>query len=82
MIQAWRYFAAADGHGLEHTALGRSLAEAGVPASALAALATDHNITDESGDLVSPHGATEDLGRDEVVDRLRRWTALKEGVFA
>ncbi|MFI9388731.1 hypothetical protein [Kutzneria sp. NPDC052558] len=44
-----------------------------------AAFAADHNIVDESGDLVSPHGPTEDLGRDEVVDLLRRWTAVKEG---
>ncbi|HTI19448.1 MAG TPA: hypothetical protein VL652_00570 [Kutzneria sp.] len=79
MVQAWRYFGAADGQSLEDTPLGRSLAEVGVSASAFAA---DHNITDESGDLVSPHGATEDLSRDEVVDLLRRWAALKEGVFA
>ncbi|MFI9382474.1 hypothetical protein [Kutzneria sp. NPDC052558] len=76
MVQAWRYFTAADGHGLDHTPLGRSLAEAGVPTAAFAA---DHNIVDESGDLVSPHGATEDLGRDEVVNLLRRWTALRKG---
>jgi hypothetical protein len=82
MFQTWRYFTAADGHGLDRTALGRSLAQANAPLPAVAALAADHNVVDESGDVVSPHGETENLRRDEVVDRVVRWTTRQKGFRA
>ncbi|MGW6455481.1 hypothetical protein ACWF94_06040, partial [Streptomyces sp. NPDC055078] len=79
MFQVWRYFAAADGRGIEHTALGRSLARRGVPMAAVAALATDPDVTEDSGETVAPHGATENLRRDEVLDRVQRWTVTGKG---
>lgn len=82
MVQAWRYFAAADGRGLESTVLGRSLAGLGVPMTAVAALAADHNVPEESGQTVAPHGATENLNRDEVLDHVRRWTAVGRNSWA
>lgn len=75
MVQAWRYFATADGRGIESTVLGRSLAGLGAPMTAVAALAADHNVPEESGHTVAPHGATENLRRDEVLEHVRRWTA-------
>ncbi|MET7641169.1 hypothetical protein [Streptomyces sp. NPDC005438] len=75
MFQVWRYFSAADGAGMEATALGRSLEGRGVPASTVTALATDQNLRESSGEQVSPHGATENLRRDEVLDRVGQWTS-------
>ncbi|MFI9202535.1 hypothetical protein [Streptomyces sp. NPDC053048] len=82
MFQAWRYFAAADGRGIESTALGRSLAARGVPMAAVTALAADHNLAEDSGETVAPHGATENLRRDEVLDRVRQWAATGKGAEA
>ncbi|MFE7741635.1 hypothetical protein [Nocardia sp. NPDC057455] len=79
MFQCWQYFAAADGHGLESTALGRSLDDRGTPMAAVAALADDRNLREDSEKTVAPFGATEDLSRDAVVDRVRRWTADGRG---
>ncbi|MFD8982924.1 hypothetical protein [Streptomyces sp. NPDC059564] len=73
MFQAWRYFAAADGRGVGSTPLGRALARDGVPVEAVERLAADPNLTEDSGETVAPHGATEDLRRDEVLDRVRLW---------
>ncbi|MFE3383360.1 hypothetical protein, partial [Streptomyces anulatus] len=58
----------------QSTVLGRSLAGLGAPMTAVAALAADHNVPEESGHTVAPHGATENLRRDEVLDHVRRWT--------
>ncbi|MFC7308244.1 hypothetical protein ACFQVC_28990 [Streptomyces monticola] len=80
MFQAWRYFAAADGQGLGSTALGRALAERGVPLAAVAELAADPNLTEDSGETVAPHGATENLGRAEVVDQVQRWAVAGKGL--
>ncbi|WP_405160855.1 hypothetical protein OG203_31385 [Nocardia sp. NBC_01499] len=79
MFQSWRYFAAADGHGLDRTALGRSLAGRGVAMEAAAALAADHNITEDSGKTVTPHGVTENLSREAVIDRVWQWTDTLRG---
>lgn len=75
MFQSWRYFSAADGQGLDATVLGRSLAELGLPMDAVAALAGDHNVAEQSGETVSPHGATEGLSREQTLESVRRWTA-------
>ncbi|MEU5401401.1 hypothetical protein ABZ348_19160 [Streptomyces sp. NPDC005963] len=82
MFQTWRYFAAADGEGVTSTALGRSLVDRGVSAAALAALAGDHNLTEDSGETVAPHGATEHLSRPAVLDLVRQWTATGKEVEA
>ncbi|WP_455410010.1 hypothetical protein [Streptomyces hiroshimensis] len=79
MFQVWRYFAAFDGQGVESTAFGRSLARHGVPLAAVQALAADHNLTEDSGETVAPHGATEHLSRDAVLDRVRRWATAGKG---
>lgn len=80
MFQVWRYFAAADGRGIGSTALGRSLAERGVPLAAVEELAADHNLTEDSGETVAPHGATENLGRTEVLDHVQRWAVTGKGL--
>ncbi|UQI45694.1 hypothetical protein M1P56_15695 [Streptomyces sp. HU2014] len=80
MFQAWRYFAAPDGEGVGSTAFGRSLAERGVSPAAVAALAADHNLAEDSGETVSPHGATENLPRAAVLDRVLRWAATGKGL--
>ncbi|MEU9415011.1 hypothetical protein [Streptomyces sp. NPDC048272] len=77
MFQAWRYFAAADGRGIESTAFGASLAERGVPAASVAELAADRNLTEDSGETFSPHGATEGLRREDALDRVRAWATGK-----
>jgi hypothetical protein len=73
MFQNWRYFAAKDGDGLAGTALGRSLARAGLDPQAVASLAADPDVADGSGRTLSPHGATENLDRDEVVRLVEQW---------
>ncbi|MCX4825208.1 nucleoside-diphosphate kinase [Streptomyces sp. NBC_01142] len=80
MLQVWRYFAALDGQGIESTAFGRSLAGRGVSLAAVAALAADHNLAEDSGETVAPHGATENLRRDAVLDRVRQWAATGKGL--
>ncbi|MFJ9648359.1 hypothetical protein ACWEPM_25955 [Streptomyces sp. NPDC004244] len=77
MFQAWRYFAAADGRGVGSTAFGKDLAERGVPQAATAALAADHNLTEDSGETFSPHGATEGLHREDALDLVRAWATGK-----
>ncbi|GAA4955221.1 hypothetical protein GCM10023238_22300 [Streptomyces heliomycini] len=62
MFQNWRYFTAGDGDGLDGTSFGRALVRAGVDLDAVAALATDPDVTDGAGRTLSPHGATENLG--------------------
>ncbi|MFI6776096.1 hypothetical protein [Nocardia sp. NPDC050412] len=79
MFQSWRYFAAADGHGLDRTALGRALADRGAPLAAVAALAGDHNVAEDSGKTVTPHGDTENLSREAVIDRVWQWTDKSRG---
>ncbi|WP_189218537.1 MULTISPECIES: hypothetical protein [Streptomyces] len=78
MFQNWRYFAAKDGDGLDRTPLGRTLARAGVDLEAAAALATDPGVTDGTGRTLSPHGATENLDREEVVRLVAEWTTKRE----
>ncbi|WP_141725163.1 hypothetical protein [Micromonospora pallida] len=73
MLQAWRYFAAADGCGVDSTALGRALVGHGVPTAFITGLAADHNLPCGPADTVAPHGATESLSRDEVIGLVRRW---------
>ncbi|WP_267242641.1 hypothetical protein [Streptomyces sp. PR69] len=80
MFQVWRYFAALDGRGVETTAFGRSLAGHGVPPAAVAALAADRNLAGDSGETASPHGDTENLHRDRVLDRVRQWAAAGKGL--
>ncbi|MGC2997204.1 hypothetical protein ACPF8X_02040 [Streptomyces sp. G35A] len=87
LLQVWRYFAAPDGRGPGDTAFGRTLTAAGVPQAALAALAADPDLPgdadpDAGADSVagqdetfSPHGATENLTRSAVLERVRHWTA-------
>lgn len=75
MFQVWRYFGAADGQAMGDTPFGRSLTGNGVPEDFLTGLLSDHNLVTEDGDTVSPHGATENLSRDEVVGLLSRWAA-------
>ncbi|MFE2523305.1 hypothetical protein ACFXEL_03645 [Streptomyces sp. NPDC059382] len=77
MFQVWRYFAAADGRGIESTAFGASLAERGVPAESVTELAADHNLTEDSGESFSPHGATEGLRREDALDHVRAWATGK-----
>ncbi|GAA2279082.1 hypothetical protein GCM10010415_54310 [Streptomyces atrovirens] len=78
MFQNWRYFTAGDGDGLDGTSFGRALGRAGVDLGAVAALATDPDVTDGTGRTLSPHGATENLDRDEAVRLVGRWTTTKE----
>ncbi|MER5812190.1 hypothetical protein ABT143_29095 [Streptomyces sp. NPDC002033] len=73
MFQAWRHFAAPDGLGIDSTPLGRALAGAGVPLAAVRHLATDPDLAGDRGGTLAPHGATEGLRRDEVLDRVRQW---------
>lgn len=82
MFQVWRYFAATDGRGIDSTALGRSLVERGVSMASVAALAADHNLAEDSGETVAPHGATENLHRTEVLDRVHQWTVTGKGFQA
>lgn len=77
MFQVWRYFAAADGLGIGSTSFGAGLAERGVPAPAVAALADDRNLTEDSGETFSPHGATEGLHRGDALDHVRAWATGK-----
>lgn len=77
MFQAWRYFAAVDGRGIGSTAFGASLAERGVPAESVTELAADHNLTEDSGETFSPHGATEGLRREDALDHVRAWATGK-----
>ncbi|MCD9195207.1 hypothetical protein [Streptomyces albireticuli] len=80
MFQAWRYFTAADGEDVGGTAFGRSLADRGVSPAEVAALAADHNLAEDSGETVSPHGATENLPRAAALDRVLRWAATGKGL--
>ncbi|MEU8685622.1 hypothetical protein [Streptomyces sp. NPDC048611] len=73
MFQVWRYFTALDGNGVETTAFGRSLAGLGVPPAWVAELAADHNLSEDSGETLSSHGATENLGRDAALALVARW---------
>ncbi|MDJ1130780.1 hypothetical protein [Streptomyces iconiensis] len=82
MFQAWRYFSAAEGQGLEATALGRTLAAEGTDLATVAALAADPDLTDDSGETVAPHGATEHLTRTEVVALVRQWAAAAKELAA
>ncbi|UQX03561.1 hypothetical protein [Streptomyces sp. RerS4] len=79
MFQAWRYFAATDGRGVESTGFGATLVGRGVPPAALAELAADHNLAEDSGETLSPHGATEGLGRAEALGRVENWIAGGKG---
>ena len=74
MFQVQRYF----GDGVEHTPLGTALAAEGVDPAFVASLATDPDLSDGTGDTVSPHGATENLNRDEVVTLVHRWAVSHE----
>lgn len=74
MFQVRTYFAVGDDHGLEGTALGRSLSSRGVSMSAVGALAFDPDLTNERGETFGPHGATENLRREEVLDLVQQWT--------
>lgn len=78
MFQIWRWFAAADGEDVGGTAFGRSLAERGVDLRAVEALAADHNLPGDGGETVAPHGATENVTRDEALDLVQRWTAQEK----
>ncbi|MEU8825716.1 hypothetical protein [Streptomyces sp. NPDC048636] len=78
MFQNWRYFSAKDGDSLGGTSLGRSLADAGVHLGAVAALATDPDLTDGRGRTLAPHGATENLDRDEVVHLVGQWVTIEK----
>lgn len=80
MFQTWRYFAAADGRGVASTPFGAALAERRVPVAAVRTLAADHNLTEDSGETVSPHGATEGLGRDEALARVQEWAITGKGL--
>ncbi|GAB2640162.1 hypothetical protein [Nocardia goodfellowii] len=82
MFQVWRYFAAADGLGLECTVLGRALANRRIRMAAVAEMAADHNFSEGSGRNVSPHGATENLNREAVIDCVVRWTDESRGSHA
>ncbi len=79
MFQVWRYFAAPDKQGPTVTAFGRSLAAAGVPEAALAALASDPDLPAGAGGTLAPHGATEDLDRDAALRTVRGWTTHLAG---
>ncbi|MFG3015664.1 hypothetical protein ACGFZB_35525 [Streptomyces cinerochromogenes] len=79
MFQAWRYFAAADGHGIESTGLGQSLTARDVSMASVATLASDPNLDEGSARMVAPHGITEDLGREEVLERVWHWCATGKG---
>ncbi|MFF0219903.1 nucleoside-diphosphate kinase [Streptomyces vinaceus] len=73
MVQAWRYFGAADGRGPDTTSFGASLAARGVPQAATAALAADHNLSADGGGTFSPHGRTEGLPRAQALDLVHAW---------
>ncbi len=78
MFQAWLYFAAADGGGLEATALGATLGAHGMAMPFLASLASDPNVAGHPGETVAPFGCTEGLERDEVILLAKRWAAREE----
>lgn len=80
MFQVWRYFAAPDGRGAESiggTAFGAALAARGAPPAAVAALAADPDLTGDSGETFSPHGATEGTPREDALDQVRAWATGK-----
>ncbi|MFJ2112745.1 MULTISPECIES: hypothetical protein [unclassified Streptomyces] len=85
MFQVWRYFGAPDRRGPGDTAFGRTLTAAGVPETALAALAADPDLPADpalpvgTAETLSPHGATEGLARDAVLERVRHWTTRQAG---
>ncbi|MEU8778392.1 hypothetical protein [Streptomyces sp. NPDC048606] len=80
MFQTWRYFHATDGRGVESTGFGRTLVERRVPLPAVAALAADHNLTEDGVRTLSPHGDTEGLRRDEALGRVARWARGGKGL--
>lgn len=78
MFQAWRFFGAPAGRDLEYTVLGRALAERGVDLAAVTDFSFDHNVIGNRGETVAPHGATENLRREDVLDLVQQWVGQRK----